>query len=1504
MNFADQQKKLENQSPKEITQDPPQSNFLKAISNPISGNQNQNRNIPFSLNFPTTDASAFNLHQPSSIRKNQQVFQETSKNDNSINEVNQNQNQFNSDSNKINSYNNSYKNNTPANLNQSNHSNNQSNPKYNENSFQKFSNQTNLNGPPKINSFNRMNNMHGANTQKNPSNLELLSNLNNFHNSNNINRSNNIIYSNNTTNTNNMNDLLNLAHLNNSNSYHAAANFSNANNLNNINQMNHDITQYQSHSINANLIPHGNMNTGIYQNAPLFKDIPFKRKKVTTKTVNSKENFESFGNYQNCYTHSIKICNDQYCLMWVIPHFNHQPKIIESSTFSHTNVQIKFSLYFVPIQNTYEKKHSIFLRTTFLQFPCQRISYKAMIHNADNEKSSIVSSLFLFENDVNFQEINFPNIFKENLNEVEGWLLNGSLCIRVDIAQPPKSELLNLQNNIFNLTTPVSLINNVYTFDWMMEILPNNNQDFVDSPIFRCGQISIQIKCQFEPFKMIFNFKVRREIDVKINVVLKSIEGSNSISFDVEQKHVSPKEPTVISEPFGNLSSRFSFLSFVHNNKVLFEMKFHDPNQYTKLISNSLQSLKAFTYMLPDTEHKNENEKEKLNFLSIGKTENDFGLNGLSNQGSTCGLNSVLQVLFNIPKFRQLVYNDYESIQEKLLKKDEDENKNQEMNSNISCSTIESYNIENPIAKLFALLQLDNKTCSTKKLTKYLEWDNPKKVITNIHDIFGSLFKVNGKIPEMFKMQTKDEEEKPRDNIFDITINVDGFTNLEDSIKSFDSNIFDREILLIKLEKIKQNNKYKNDIFEFPQTLGDHFLFAVIVHCGNIDGGHYFVNIKPFIGSKQWIQFNDSSVISIPSDKAINDNFGGQMMNSSCFKMYSANYLVYAKQSIFDVDIKVPESLQKYVEYKIKKRENIINTEEQKKSNVEVSVITENDLKMYSNFRSFHEIPAHKITMSGNTTFLELYEKISEENTRLWVFYQNSSYPNKIIPDVSTNTLNSIVGNIEPKSMKIFTQNIPNYETLDLSCDNILVFLKFFFPSYPTPVQYIGNCSVNMMNNATSIFPIVMKLIGSNVNDFTVYKDTGNGVPKIINVHESLVSQNVENSSILIFEFANNVLENESNTSFSPYILDENEVESENNGESSQEAPSKSNNNGINDSIPFCNYKDFFQVPPPLTIIDYYPNEGAESELEVAQVESPEQIKGIIRVPINLSLTDIKKFIAAAFLVQYTPENDTMILKSADLSGSKPSSSNLEKIILLPSHKCSNIMQNAFSFRNCIKNNMKKRERIFYQVVGGISEAEFQTREPITVQFSQDAVNVQFSRTVYVKKEMTFNAIAKLVSIPQRNLRFLVISNGKIVEVYKPDDYYHTKTAETVRIEVIPQNQNIIFTVSNLVKFKDYTLVQVMRRKPTICFLDNIASGFSMTTIAPFLIHVKQAELFSETKEKIRIALKMSKAEISAMAFSIRAAPGEQEISLKDDTVMNFRMNFKSEIYMYKEDPS
>ena len=87
-------------------------------------------------------------------------------------------------------------------------------------------------------------------------------------------------------------------------------------------------------------------------------------------------------------------------------------------------------------------------------------------------------------------------------------------------------------------------------------------------------------------------------------------------------------------------------------------------------------------------------------------------------------------------------------------------------------------------------------------------------------------------------------------------------------------------------------------------------LHGVLVHSGDLHGGHYFVLIKPDDDTR-WLKFDDDRVTPVTDKEVLEENYGGEPLNGAYppvqrnqvrpMKRFTNAYmLVYIRQSVMD----------------------------------------------------------------------------------------------------------------------------------------------------------------------------------------------------------------------------------------------------------------------------------------------------------------------------------------------------------------------------------------------------------------------------------------------------------------------------------------------------------------------------------------------------------------------------------------------------------------------------
>lgn len=303
----------------------------------------------------------------------------------------------------------------------------------------------------------------------------------------------------------------------------------------------------------------------------------------------------------------------------------------------------------------------------------------------------------------------------------------------------------------------------------------------------------------------------------------------------------------------------------------------------------------------------------------------ETGFVGFKNQGATCYMNSLLQSLYMVNAFRKAVYN-------MPLPDPGNENSGSEL----------SYALQ----KVFYELQYSPTVVKTKKLTESFGWDTTdaftqhdvqelklilcdelaekmKKIAPDQPNTLSTLFQ--GKLLNYIECVNVDYKSTREEHFSDLSLNVKGCRNIYESFDKY-----------VEVEMMEGDNKYRadgyaelqdakkgvkflslppvlqlhlkrfeydfsryamvkiNDRYEFETELdlnqyvensdgtNIYVLHSVLVHIGDVNGGHYHVFIRPDIDVSnteprkvnQWYKFDDETVIQASEEAAVMENYG------------------------------------------------------------------------------------------------------------------------------------------------------------------------------------------------------------------------------------------------------------------------------------------------------------------------------------------------------------------------------------------------------------------------------------------------------------------------------------------------------------------------------------------------------------------------------------------------------------------------------------------------------
>ncbi|KAF9301521.1 hypothetical protein BGZ74_006608 [Mortierella antarctica] len=541
------------------------------------------------------------------------------------------------------------------------------------------------------------------------------------------------------------------------------------------------------------------------------------------------------------------------------------------------------------------------------------------------------------------------------------------------------------------------------------------------------------------------------------------------------------------------------------------------------------------------------------------------GFVGLKNQGATCYMNSLLQSLYFTNFFRKAVFE---------IPTDEDEPSKsvalalqrvfyQLATSSNSVGTTE-------LTRSFGWNSLDSfMQHDVQEFNRVLQ-DNleGKMKGTAAEGAIQKLFV--GKMKSYIKCIDVDYESSRVENFYDIQLNVKGCKTLRDSFANYiDVETLDGEnkyqaegyglqdarkgvifeslppVLHLQLKRfeydIERDAMVKiNDRHEFPLEIdlaefvaegeekrkaGPHgfnyTLHGVLVHSGDLHGGHYFALLKPERDGK-WFRFDDDRVTQVTLKEVLNENYGGgdispenlasmslAMRQLNRHKRFTNAYmLVYIRNSDMNEILKplttddIPEHLLRRLDDEKAAMESKRKEREESTQFFNVNLISDIDFKAHSGFDLYNPMthPGKHIKVRKQETFGAFRGAVAnsygypEDRLSVWTLVkrQNDTVrTDSPIPDTELNTSMEVIkekfGTRSQADMRLYievsdkTAKTPNGKSSwfqnDSQSGTIMIFIKYYDP-FTSTLEGVGKLHVQKQSKVGEIVPQLLEKKG------------------------------------------------------------------------------------------------------------------------------------------------------------------------------------------------------------------------------------------------------------------------------------------------------------------------------------------------------------------------------------------------------------------------------------------
>ena len=804
---------------------------------------------------------------------------------------------------------------------------------------------------------------------------------------------------------------------------------------------------------------------------------------------------------------------------------------------------------------------------------------------------------------------------------------------------------------------------------------------------------------------------------------------------------------------------------------------------------------------------------------------------GLENQGATCYMNSALQALFHVTRFRRIVYG------------------------------IPTHGVKNEVSSiplnlqaLFYNMESSEVPCSTVDLTRSFGWDDVEGFVQ--HDIqefmrvllesieknmkdkdkdqIAKLFK--GKVIQKIECETKPYSAETPEDFYDLSLQVRDCPSIRDSLRKYvakdkienydtgDPKIGRQTVdvcmqfsefpplLQLHLKRYEFDLKTLAPVkvdssFEFPVDLDlsefapkskqclKYQLYGVFVHDGHAGGGHYYVYLRPGCQNK-WYRFNDSRVHMVDEATAVARNFGGSAVQKCTFSAYMLMYVRSdcIKDLFSSERTNIPRHIQAYADRRM--AETITDMADAKHP---VTVITDRALRL-NTAKGIFGLACRDLDLTVKVpltmTAFEFYDFIAKENgtdfesVRVWKLTSSYELATVVLPG------EEIVSKLRPSIF--YLESKDRDEEFQVKTNDIVLFLKVYTNNSRKPLVFFRSMLVSQLDLVSSLINAVRKPLGLRLTEpVHCFLETAESLLPLDD-KKSFQGNLVVNGSSILIQPESPLLESAISVFAGP----------------EEKAPVPASN--------ILNYYDYVALAPSKSPVEYMGMLKSLVNVMVYPYDDYESLKCTVRVPSRATVSDVKAFLTKA--LQLDVKDKDLLLFDNDGYEKYPNRKPLE-FLPIDLH-------------------------ILYYWIGKSPI----NGETVPVYASVDGYALAETQYHYIPNMITCSEIVKLVNNPllkEGHVRVMTIKNGVIDKVSTLAKDQMLVHGTTIIVSGIPKDQLRMDT-------KDLTQVVHV-------YIDK--SGMYTPFSMPFFLNIAPTDTVDAVRSKIKSLFMMTDEQANHLRF-------------------------------------